>query len=151
MKSYKIWSDGSCLGNPGPGGTGYIILDLSTNEYIENSTSEPLTTNNRMELSAAILALSSIEEPSNIELITDSNYVGKGITEWMPNWKKNNWKGKSGPIKNLDLWQLMDSISSIHNITFTWVKGHSLDVMNDKVDKLAYRAATDAKNTTKEK
>ena len=143
MKNYKIWSDGSCLGNPGPGGTGYIILDLDTNEYTESSSYEPQTTNNRMELSAAILAMSSIAEPSNIELITDSNYVGKGLTEWMPKWKKSNWK--SGTVKNLDLWQLLDALTTNHTITFTWVKGHSNDPMNDRVDALAYKAALNDK------
>jgi len=145
MKSYKIWSDGSCLGNPGPGGTGFIILDLETQVYTEFSSSEYATTNNRMELSAAILALSTINEPSNIELITDSNYVGKGITEWITNWKANNWRTKSGPVKNKDLWELFDELVSTHNLTFTWVKGHNNDVINEKVDGLAKAAALDAK------
>ena len=138
---YQIWSDGSCLGNPGPGGAGFIIRDELGSE-IEQYFHEPQTTNNRMELTSAILAISSLPAGSEIELITDSNYVGLGITEWMKNWKAKNWKtANKKEVKNKDLWQLFDSLQGSYTITFTWVKGHSSDPMNDRVDALAKKGS----------
>lgn len=137
MRHYYIFTDGACKGNPGPGGIGYIIRAPDGCET-EFSAHEPHTTNNRMELTAAILGLAAITEPSHITITTDSQYVKNGITQWIHGWKKKNWKTAQGkPVKNQDLWVALDSVIQQHTITWCWVKGHSDDLMNDRVDKLA--------------
>lgn len=137
MSKYYIWSDGACKGNPGPGGIGYLIRDEFGNEQVAG-IHEPDTTNNRMELTAAILAIAAITEPAHIVLTTDSNYVKQGITEWIHNWKKKNWKTAQGkPVKNQDLWVILDQLVQNHTMEWCWVKGHSKDPENDRVDKLA--------------
>ncbi len=137
---YQIWTDGACKGNPGPGGCAYLTIDQDGNQVLE-SFHEPDTTNNRMELAAAIFGLASVPTGSTVTLTTDSEYVRQGITNWIHNWKKKNWKTAKGkPVKNQDLWQLLDKISSELTITWNWVKGHSDDPFNDAVDKAASEA-----------
>lgn len=138
----EIHTDGACSGNPGPGGWG-ALLRYGASEK-ELSGGEKLTTNNRMELLAAICAIESLNKPCRIDLYTDSQYVQKGITEWLPNWIKRGWKNAKGePVKNQDLWQRLSAASKLHAIDWHWVKGHAGHVENERVDGLA-RLAADA-------
>jgi ribonuclease HI len=139
MKRIIVYTDGACRGNPGPGGWG-VLLRYGQHEKTL-SGAEPDTTNNRMELMAAIQALAAITEPCLIELHTDSQYVQKGISEWLPDWKKRGWKkADKKPVKNADLWQLLDQEASRHQVVWKWVKGHSGHVDNDLVDQIANEA-----------
>ncbi len=136
MKHVEIFTDGACKGNPGPGGWG-VLLRFGE---IEKSMcgGEKDTTNNRMELMAAIEGLAALTEPCKVKLTTDSQYVRKGITEWISNWKKNNWKtAAKKPVKNSDLWQRLDEESKHHDITWLWIKGHSGHRENEIADELA--------------
>lgn len=136
MKSVEVFTDGACLGNPGPGGWGALLRYRQQER--ELSGGEPVTTNNRMELMAAIRALEALTEPCEVILTTDSQYVRQGITEWLPNWLRRNWKTASGqPVKNQDLWQLLDAAVKRHRIDWRWVKGHSGHAENERVDQLA--------------
>jgi ribonuclease HI len=140
MKKIVIHTDGSCLGNPGRGGWG-AILQYNGHEK-EISGGEQNSTNNRMEMKAAIEALNSLKEPCEVELFTDSNYVKQGVTEWMRMWKNNGWRNaERKPVKNADLWQEMDIAIQRHKISWHWVKGHNGHEMNERVDKLARKAA----------
>lgn len=135
-KHVTIFTDGACRGNPGPGGWG-VLLRYGQHEKIL-SGAEDHTTNNRMELTAAIQALAAMHEPCKIDLYTDSKYVQKGISEWISNWKKRDWKtADRKPVKNADLWQALDQEANRHQVTWHWVKGHSGHVENDKVDSIA--------------
>tara|TARA_A100001011_G_scaffold399344_1_gene507547 strand:+ start:1130 stop:1570 length:441 start_codon:yes stop_codon:yes gene_type:complete len=132
----EIYSDGSCIGNPGPGGWAAIILEKNKKKEIFGG--EKITTNNRMELIAVINALNLIKNKSKISIYTDSKYIINGITIWMKNWKKNNWKTSNKKIvKNKDLWNLLDKICGIHQVNWNWVKGHSGHELNERVDYLA--------------
>ena len=138
MKTVIIYSDGACRCNPGPGGWGVLI------EYGELSKQlyggDVSTTNNKMELTAAIMALKEIKEPCEIILYTDSKYVLQGIEEWIHNWKKRGWRGANKkPVKNIDLWKELDELRDKHNIKWNWVKGHSGDPGNETADMLANR------------
>jgi ribonuclease HI len=138
MKTVIIYTDGACRGNPGPGGWGVLI------EYGELSKQlyggDVSTTNNKMELTAAIMALKEIKEPCEIILYTDSKYVLQGIEEWIHNWKKRGWRGANKkPVKNIDLWKELDELRDKHNIKWNWVKGHSGDPGNETADLLANR------------
>ena len=138
MKTVIIYTDGACRGNPGPGGWGVLI------EYGELSKQlyggDVSTTNNKMELTAAIMALKEIKEPCEIILYTDSKYVLQGIEEWIHNWKKRGWRGANKkPVKNIDLWKELDELRDEHNIKWNWVKGHSGDPGNETADMLANR------------
>lgn len=136
MKAIEIHTDGACLGNPGPGGWA-ALLRYGTRER-ELVGGEPLTTNNRMELMAAISGLEALTEGCRITLYTDSQYVRQGITEWMPNWLRRNWKTAGGdPVKNRDLWERLSQAIGRHRIDWRWVKGHSGDPDNERVDGLA--------------
>ena len=136
----KIYTDGSCLGNPGNGGWAAIIID--DNKKIQIKGSKKDTTNNQMELLAPIKALKKIPKGSNVQIFTDSKYVKSGITEWIHNWKKNGWKTASKqPVKNKDLWTKLDQMTSEFHIKWSWVKGHSTDVLNNEVDLIAREAA----------
>lgn len=136
MKHVHIYTDGACRGNPGPGGWGAILRYGSHEKKI--SGAEPQTTNNRMELLAAIQALKELKQSCNIELYTDSQYVQKGITIWIRGWKKRNWKTASKePVKNSDLWRELDKESERHVVTWHWVKGHSGHPENEMADLLA--------------
>lgn len=136
MKEVLAYTDGACKGNPGPGGWG---VWLRWNEHEKKLCGgEPLTTNNRMELMAAIQALESLAQPCKLTLFTDSTYVMKGITEWMPGWKRKSWRTASGkPVKNVDLWQRLDQARLKHEVQWRWVKGHSGDEGNEMADELA--------------
>ena len=136
MKDVIIYTDGACRGNPGPGGWGALIqFDTVQKEIFGGKNS---TTNNQMELSAAIEGLSTLNEPCNVELFTDSKYVMDGITQWIQNWKKNNWKtAAKKEVKNKDLWQKLDQLMTYHHVQWQWVKGHSGDPGNEKADRLA--------------
>ena len=135
-KKVDIYTDGACSGNPGPGGWG-VLIEID-NKNIELSGGDKDTTNNRMELMAAIKALEEIDKNYEITLYTDSNYVKDGITSWISNWKKNNWKTASKKdVKNKELWQKLDELISYHQVQWHWVKGHSGDVGNETADLLA--------------
>jgi len=139
MKHIIIYTDGACRGNPGPGGWG-VLLRYGKHEKIL-SGAEAHTTNNRMELMAAIQALAALQEPCKIDLHTDSQYVQKGISEWIAGWKKRDWrKADKKLIKNADLWQALDKEAERHQIKWHWVKGHSGHKENDLVDMIANQA-----------
>jgi ribonuclease HI len=138
----EIFTDGACKGNPGPGGWAALIRDESGEKVL--SGAEPVTTNNRMEVMAAIEAIRSIAGPSQIRLTTDSEYLRQGITSWMKRWKLNGWRtAAKQPVKNKDLWVLLDSLVATHRIEWCWVKGHSGHRENELVDAAA-NAAIDA-------
>lgn len=133
----KIYTDGACSGNPGPGGWGAVLIKDHHRKEINGGAAE--TTNNRMELQAAIEALQALKyEPSNVILYTDSNYVKGGITGWLKNWKRNGWKtADKKPVKNEDLWRALYEIETRHNVTWRWVKGHAGHPENERADELA--------------
>ncbi|NBB92973.1 MAG: ribonuclease HI [Gammaproteobacteria bacterium] len=135
-----IWTDGACLGNPGPGGWGALLRWNGHERELSGGESE--TTNNRMELMAAIQGLESLKRPCRVILTTDSQYVRKGITEWMNNWKKNGWRtAAKKPVKNAELWQRLDRARDRHEVQWDWVKGHSGHPENERADELASEAA----------
>jgi ribonuclease HI len=137
--SVEAWTDGACRGNPGPGGWG-VVLRYRDNEKTLYGA-EPQTTNNRMELMAAIQALEGLRRRCQVKLTTDSRYVQQGITEWLPNWKKRGWKTASKkPVKNVDLWQRLDRAVAEHEVEWHWVKGHSGHPENELADALANQA-----------
>ncbi|UTV29217.1 ribonuclease HI [Photobacterium atrarenae] len=139
-KQVEIFTDGSCLGNPGPGGYG-TVLRYKQHEK-ELSEGFFLTTNNRMELLAAIVGLASLKESCQVDLTTDSQYVRQGITQWIHNWKKRGWKtADKKPVKNADLWQRLDTETQRHQVTWHWVKGHAGHPENERCDELARTAA----------
>lgn len=139
MKHVSIYTDGACRGNPGPGGWG-ALLRYNGHEKTLSGT-ELDTTNNRMELMGAIQALNTMKQSCRIDLYTDSQYVQKGISIWLADWKKRGWKkADKKPVKNADLWLLLDQEAARHNITWHWVKGHSGHPENDLVDELANQA-----------
>lgn len=141
-KTVAIFTDGSCLGNPGPGGYGVV---LKYQQHLKEMSGGFLqTTNNRMELMAAIVGLESLKEDCNVVLTTDSQYVRLGITQWLKNWKRNNWRtSQKEPVKNKDLWQRLDAASVRHQIDWQWVKGHAGHPENERCDELARVAATE--------
>jgi ribonuclease HI len=133
-----IYTDGACEPNPGPGGWG-ALLESGT-QARELSGGEPATTNNRMELTAAVEALQALKRPCQIDFYTDSEYLRKGITEWLPGWRRRNWRRKGGELANVDLWQALDQAIQPHQITWRWVRGHAGNPGNERVDQLARRA-----------
>ena len=140
-KTVAIYTDGSCLGNPGPGGYG-VVLRYQQHQK-EMSAGYQKTTNNRMELLAAIVGLESLKQPCEVDLTTDSQYVRLGITQWLANWKKNNWKtSQKEPVKNQDLWRRLDAACQGHQVNWHWVKGHAGHPENERCDELARIAAT---------
>lgn len=139
MDSVEIHTDGACRGNPGPGGWG-AILRAGANEK-EIYGGETLTTNNRMELMAAIQALESLKRPCRVILVTDSQYVRQGITQWLAQWKRRNWlTTDKKPVKNVELWQRLEQAAARHQIDWRWIKGHAGHVDNERADALANRA-----------
>ena len=135
-KIIKAYTDGACRGNPGPGGWGALLVYDDKEKRLCGG--EPETTNNRMELMAAIMALESLNQTCQVILTTDSQYVMKGITEWMDNWKKRNWKtANKKPVKNVDLWVRLDEAVQSHKVEWQWVKGHSGHTENEIADLLA--------------
>jgi ribonuclease HI len=139
-KQVEIFTDGSCLGNPGPGGYGAILRYRQHEKALSNGYR--LTTNNRMELMAAIVALETLTQPCDITLCTDSQYVRQGITNWIHNWKKRGWKTTDKKaVKNVDLWQRLDAAIANHQLNWVWVKGHAGHPENERCDELARQAA----------
>jgi len=135
----EIWTDGACSGNPGPGGWGALLVAGEHRRELSGGATE--TTNNRMELCAAIEALKALKKPSQVKLHTDSTYVKDGLTKWISAWKRNGWKtAAKKPVKNKDLWQELDQACARHQIEWVWVKGHAGDPGNERADSLA-RAA----------
>ena len=140
LKQITLYTDGSCLGNPGPGG--YAAVLIYKQHRKELAQGYELTTNNRMELMAAIAGLQSLSEPCQVKLTTDSQYVRQGITQWIHGWKKRGWKtANREPVKNVDLWLLLDSEIQRHEVEWFWVKGHSGHPENERCDELARNAA----------
>lgn len=141
MPDLVAYTDGGCSGNPGPGGWG-VVLQARDGETVvkerELSGGERETTNNRMELMAAIMALETLERPAEITIVTDSKYLRDGITGWIHGWKRNGWKtAAKKPVKNADLWQRLDAATQQHQVQWDWVKGHAGDELNERADKLA--------------
>lgn len=135
----EIFTDGACRGNPGPGGWGAILRFNGVEKELYGA--ELMTTNNRMELMAAIAALTALKRPCRAQLTTDSKYVQQGITEWLAGWKRRNWKNAARqPVKNIDLWQELDRLAAPHQIQWQWVKGHAGHPENERADQLANRA-----------
>ena len=135
-KTVEIYTDGACRGNPGPGGWGVLLISGTRQRTLHGGERE--TTNNRMELTAAIEALNALRGTQNVILHTDSRYVMDGIREWLPNWKKRGWKTAARkPVKNQDLWQALDAASERHTITWKWVRGHDGNPGNEQADALA--------------
>jgi ribonuclease HI len=136
LSRVEIWTDGACSGNPGPGGWG-AILKFGDREK-ELSGGEAQTTNNRMELMAAISALEALSRPCGVDLHTDSQYLRQGVTSWMHGWKRNGWRtADKKPVKNEDLWRRLDEAAQRHEIAWRWVKGHAGEEMNERADELA--------------
>jgi ribonuclease HI len=130
-----IYTDGACDPNPGPGGWAALLLFGMSEEILKGFERD--TTNNRMELTAALKALTYLEDPSKVDFYTDSEYLKRGITEWMPNWRARGWKRKGGSLANVDLWRALDKVISRHKIEWHWVRGHSGNRLNQRVDYLA--------------
>jgi ribonuclease HI len=141
MPELYAYTDGACSGNPGPGGWGVLMRAMDQGSVVkerELSGGEALTTNNRMELMAAISALETLARPTEIIIVTDSAYVKNGITEWMAGWKRKNWRTAAGPaVKNVDLWQRLDAAQARHSVTWRWIKGHAGHAENERADALA--------------
>lgn len=139
-----LFTDGACSGNPGPGGWAFVMRHLASGKEMESSGFEDPTTNNQMELQAVIEGLAVLKRRCKVEIFTDSVYVGKGITEWMVKWKRNNWQRREGkslkPVKNVERWQRLDELISRHEFKYTRVAGHSGHPENDRCDELAVQA-----------
>lgn len=139
-----LYTDGGCSGNPGPGGWAFLLRHCESGKELEGSGAEPETTNNRMELTAVIRGLAVLKRPVHVELFTDSVYVGKGLSQWLPKWKANGWQRRIGkkwaPVKNEDLWRQLDTLAARHTIQYTRVAGHSGHPENERVDELAVAA-----------
>ena len=134
----EIYTDGACSGNPGPGGWAAILRSGSQEKVISGGQKE--TTNNRMEVTAALEALRSLTKPAQVRFHTDSSYLLNGATTWLADWKKRNWKRKQGQLQNIDLWKEMDVELAKHQVEWVWVKGHAGNPMNERVDELARKA-----------
>jgi ribonuclease HI len=144
-----IYTDGGCKGNPGPGGWGAVLMYNGREREIWGG--EPITTNNRMELMAAIMALETLKRPCKVELFTDSQYVRNGITAWIGGWKARGWKtADNKPVKNADLWQRLDAARARHEVAWHWVRGHAGDAGNERADKLTQRAIKEQEAAAKE-
>ncbi len=144
LPAVELYTDGGCSGNPGPGGWAFILRHKTSGKSLEKAGASRLSTNNEMELTAVVEGLATLKQPCFVELFTDSVYVGKGLSEWMPNWKKNGWQrkeqGRFKPVKNLELWQRLDTLAAQHKIKYTRVAGHSGHPENDRCDELAVAA-----------
>ncbi len=144
LPEVELYTDGGCSGNPGPGGWAFILRHPATGKEMESSGGERETTNNRMELTAVVRGLEVLKKPSQVKLMTDSVYVGKGLSEWMPKWKANGWRRREGTawkeVKNEDLWRRLDELIREHKLTYIRVAGHSGHPENDRCDVLAVAA-----------
>ena len=145
ISNVQLFTDGACRGNPGPGGWAYILRHPASRTEKEASGGQAETTNNQMELQAVISGLSALNKRSRVEVITDSVYVAKGSSEWMPKWKANDWQRREGkrfkPVKNVDMWRQLDELLSQHEVRFTVVRGHSGHSENERCDELAVAAS----------
>ena len=138
-----IYSDGACKGNPGAGGWGALLVSGTHRKEISGGEAD--TTNNRMEMTAVIRALESLKRPSKVEVHTDSQYVQKGVSEWMAGWKRRNWRTADGkPVKNQDLWLQLDALSQLHQVEWKWVRGHAGHPENERADQLANQGVLQA-------
>ena len=141
MPDLFAYTDGACSGNPGPGGWGVLMIARDGEAVVktrELAGGEALTTNNRMELMAAISALEALNKPSALTIVTDSAYVKNGITEWIAGWKRKGWRTAGGPpVKNVDLWQRLEAAQALHSVTWRWIKGHAGHAENERADALA--------------
>ena len=146
LPEVTIYTDGACSGNPGPGGWG-VLLRFGKREKTLSGGEED-TTNNRMELRAALEALRALKEPCRVTLFTDSEYLKKGITEWLSNWKRRNWRRKGGKLANVDLWMELDVEIERHEIHWRWVRGHAGNMFNERVDQLARNAIPGIRSTS---
>jgi ribonuclease HI len=136
-----LFTDGACSGNPGPGGWGFLLRHPASGKEIERAGAERETTNNRMELTAVIEGLRELTKPSYVELTSDSQYVLKGLEEWLVGWKRRGWKtAAKKPVKNEDLWRILDELASEHEIQFHWIRGHTGHAENERCDVLAVQA-----------
>ncbi|HET6879691.1 MAG TPA: ribonuclease HI [Pirellulales bacterium] len=144
LPAVMLFTDGACSGNPGPGGWAFILRHPTSGKELVASGGEPETTNNRMELTAVVRGLEALRKKSAVEILTDSAYVGKGLSEWMPKWKANGWRRREGKalkeVKNEDLWRRLDQLVAEHVVTYTPVAGHSGHPENDRCDELAVAA-----------
>ncbi len=138
MKQVTIYSDGACEGNPGPGGWAAVLIHKRARREITGAC--PASTNNRMELTAAIEALRALKEPCEVDFHTDSQYVQRGMSSWLAQWKAKGWRRGKKPVKNLDLWQALDAEASRHKVRWHWVRGHANEPENERCDELAVRA-----------
>jgi len=140
----QLFTDGACSGNPGPGGWAFVLRHPTSGKELEKSGAERETTNNRMEMMAVIAGLEALKRPTRVELVSDSIYVGKGLSEWMPKWKANGWRrrvhGGWGEVKNEDLWRRLDELLQRHQVRFTHVRGHRGHPENERCDTLAVAA-----------
>lgn len=144
MPNVTIYTDGACSGNPGPGGWGAILI--SGDHRKELNGGDPTTTNNRMELQAAVSALEALKTASNVDIYTDSTYVRDGITKWINNWKRNGWKtAAKKPVKNEELWRALETATGRHQVNWHWVKGHAGHPENERADALAREGAASVK------
>ena len=150
MHNLFAYTDGACSGNPGPGGWGVLLVARNQNQIIKERElfgGQEDTTNNQMELLAAISALEALDRPSKIKIITDSSYVKNGVTQWLENWKNNKWKTASKkPVKNVELWRRLDQARSRHEVIWAWVKGHAGHPENERADELARKGMEPFKN-----
>jgi ribonuclease HI len=144
LPSVELFTDGACSGNPGPGGWAFILRHPASGKELERAGGEAVSTNNKMELTAAVEGLGALKQASKVELFTDSVYVGKGMTEWLPKWKANGWRRKERnklvPIANEQLWRKLDALLARHKVKYTRVAGHSGHEENDRVDQMAVAA-----------
>lgn len=138
LPQVTIYTDGSCEPNPGPGGWAALLLHGKHEKELYGS--EPQTTNNRMELTAAVRALESLKEPCRVELYTDSEYLKRGITDWLPDWRRRGWKRKSGKLANVELWQELEESLKSHQVAWHWLRGHAGNRFNERVDSLARKS-----------
>jgi ribonuclease HI len=137
----ELYTDGACSGNPGPGGWAFILKHAASGREVERSGGDRATTNNRMELTAAIEGLSALTRPSSVDLFSDSQYVLNGLSEWMASWKARGWRtADKKPVKNRDLWERLDALLGVHEVRFHWVRGHSEHPENERCDALAVAA-----------
>ncbi len=138
---FHLFTDGACTGNPGPGGWAFILRSVAGAELlVEEAGAESPTTNNRMELLAAIRGLEAVPEPAEVHLFSDSQYLTKGLGEWLDGWKRKGWRTTSGPVRNADLWRELDALRGVHRIRTEWVRGHDGHPENERCDQLAVAA-----------
>jgi ribonuclease HI len=143
----ELYTDGACSGNPGPGGWAFILKHPASDTEKEGSGGEPSTTNNRMELISVIKGLESLDRPCHVDLFSDSQYVVKGLREWMDKWKKKGWKrGRNDPVMNVELWQRLDELRKTHTLRCHWVRGHNNHPQNERCDRLAVAAIAQFKS-----